>query len=65
MNEFYVERLANENGDHVVHRHGCPSLPAKSTLHYIGVRSSIEAPLQEAAFYWASQSAPCPECMTG
>lgn len=63
MNEFYVERLANANGDHVVHKDGCPSLPAKEKLHYIGVRSSATAPLQEAAYYWASKSAPCPDCM--
>jgi len=54
MNEFYVERLADDNGDHVVHNDGCPSLPAKGKLHYIGMRSSNAAPLREAAHYWSS-----------
>lgn len=63
MNEFYVERLANANGDHVVHKDGCPSLPAKDKLHFIGVRSGNAAPLQEAAWSLVYKSAPCPECM--
>ncbi|TCJ13032.1 hypothetical protein EZJ19_10725 [Parasulfuritortus cantonensis] len=63
MNEFYVERLPNENGDHVVHKHGCPSLPAKEKLRYIGVRSSMAASLREAAHFWYSSSAACPHCM--
>lgn len=63
MNEFYVERLPNDKGEHVVHKDGCQSLPAKEKLHFIGVRSGNEAPLQEAAYFWFSKSAPCPECM--
>jgi len=63
MNEFYVERLANKDGAHVVHKDGCPSLPAKNKLHFIGVRSGTAAPLKEAAWYLAYKSAPCPECM--
>lgn len=63
MNQFYVERRANGNGEHVVHKDCCPSLPAKDKLHYIGVRTNIAAPLQEAAHFWYSKSAPCPECM--
>jgi hypothetical protein len=65
MYEFFVEKLANKNGDHIVHRETCPSLPAKEKLHYIGVRSNIEAPLKEAGTFWSSQSAPCPECLAG
>lgn len=65
MNEFYVERLANEKGEHVVHKSSCPSLPEKNTMQYIGVRSSNVEPLKEAATFWASRSAPCAECLTG
>lgn len=63
MDEFYVEKRANENGEHVVHKEGCPSLPAKDKMHYIGVRSNIAAPLNEAANFWYSKSAPCPDCI--
>lgn len=63
MNEFYVERLANENDEHVVHKGCCSSLPPKDKLQFIGVRNNIAAPLQEAAHFWYSKSAPCPECM--
>lgn len=62
MFEFYAEKDANETGAHIVHRETCSSLPSKDTLYYIGVRSTIEAPLKEAA-NWFSSSAPCPVCM--
>lgn len=62
MFEFYVEKDANESGVHIVHRETCSSLPAKDTLYYLGVRSNINAPLNEAA-NWFSTSAPCPDCI--
>jgi len=62
MDEFFVEKRADETGAHVVHRDGCPSLPAKDEVHLIGVRSNTAAPLKEAA-NWFSKSAPCPECI--
>lgn len=62
MDEFFVEKSANADGAHVVHRDGCPSLPAKDEVHLIGVRSNTAAPLKEAA-NWFSASAPCPECI--
>jgi hypothetical protein len=62
MFEFYAEKNANEMGEHIVHRETCPSLPAKESLHYIGVRSNTTAPLNEAA-NWYSKSAPCPVCI--
>jgi hypothetical protein len=62
MFEFFVEKDAIESGEHIVHRSTCSSLPEKDTLYYLGVRSTTEVPLQEAA-NWFSRSAPCPECM--
>lgn len=62
MFEFYAEKDVNESGEHIVHRESCPSLPAKDTLHYLGVRSNTVSPLKEAA-NWYSKSAPCPDCM--
>ncbi|NMG32960.1 hypothetical protein GRF61_00660 [Azoarcus sp. TTM-91] len=63
MNEFYVERRSNEKDEHLVHKGNCPSLPSEEKLQYIGVRGGNEAPLQEAAYFWYSSSAPCPVCM--
>lgn len=63
MFEFFVEKDAKESGEHVIHMACCSSLPAKDDLYYLGVRSNIEAPLNEAA-NWFSKSAPCPECCT-
>lgn len=63
MNQFYVEKRANEMGEHIVHTDCCPSLPASEKLQYIGVRTNFAAPLREAAHFWYSKSAPCPECM--
>jgi len=62
MFEFYVEIMENESGEHVVHRASCSSLPEKDALYYMGVRSTVAAPLQEAA-NWFSSSASCPACM--
>jgi hypothetical protein len=62
MDEFYVEKSANEAGEHIVHKECCPSLPAKDELRWIGVRSNTAAPLKEAA-NWLSKSAPCPMCI--
>jgi hypothetical protein len=65
MNEYYVEKGANGNGEHFVHKGSCASLPAKAALHFIGVRNGTEAPLKEAAYFWCNKSAPCPACMAG
>lgn len=63
MDEYYVEKSANVNGEHLVHKECCPSLPSKEDLRWLGVRSNIAAPLKEASD-WFSVSAPCPDCMT-
>ena len=63
MDEFYVEKSANQSGEHIVHTDCCPSLPAKEELYYIGVRSNTAAPLKEAA-NWFSSSAACPKCIS-
>ena len=62
MDEFFVEKKADETGAHMVHRGDCESLPAKDEVHLIGVRSNPQAPLNEAA-NWFSKSAPCPKCI--
>jgi len=62
MDEYFAEKRENENGEHIVHKECCPSLPAKDELRWIGVRSTTAVPLKEAADFF-SKSAPCPECM--
>lgn len=62
MDEFFVEKKADETGAHIVHTGVCSSLPAQDEMHLIGVRSNTAAPLKEAA-NWFSKSAPCPKCM--
>ncbi len=62
MDEFFVEKKADETGAHIVHTGVCASLPEKDALHLIGVRSNTMAPLKEAA-NWFSKSVPCPECI--
>lgn len=64
MDEFFVEKRVNENGAHIVHKDCCPSLPAKEELRWIGVRSTTRVPLEEAANFFSSKSAPCPDCMS-
>jgi hypothetical protein len=63
MYEYFVEKGVNDKGEHVVHKDCCPSLPAKEKLLFIGVRSTTRVPLEEAANFYSSRSAPCPECM--
>lgn len=63
MNEYYVERLAHKDNEHIVHNSSCPSLPAMNKLHFIGVRASMVASVKEAAHFWNSNSVPCPVCM--
>lgn len=63
MDDFFVEKRANEAGEHVVHKECCPSLPAKDELRWLGVRSNTAAPLKEAAD-WFAKSSPCPVCIT-
>lgn len=62
MYEYYVQKSANETGDHIVHSSGCSSLPANDNLLYLGVRSNTAAPLKEAADWYSKVSA-CPKCI--
>lgn len=62
MFEFYVEKATGAEGEHVVHRSSCSALPSTDEMYYLGVRSTTEAPLKEAANLF-SKSVPCPACM--
>lgn len=63
MAEFYVEKTANEAGNHIVHNSVCASLPELSALQYLGARSNAAAPLNESALYQCAPATPCPECI--
>ena len=63
MDEFYVEKQADETGAHRVHRETCKELPAKDEIQLLGVRSNPQAPLNEAA-NWYGKSTHCPTCIT-
>ena len=62
MYEYYVEKAANETGEHFVHSASCSSLPEVDKLRFIGVRSNTQAPLNEASDFFTKVVA-CPECM--
>jgi hypothetical protein len=62
MYDCYVERNANENGEHIVHSEPCSLSPKQDQLRYIGVRSNIQAPLNEASDFYPKVAA-CPKCM--
>jgi hypothetical protein len=48
MAEFYVEKNAQSNGDHVVHRADCAHLPAKEAIQYLGAISNCNSALKKA-----------------
>lgn len=48
MAEFYVETIAQENGDHLVHNANCSSLPAKDSIKYLGAISNSGSALKKA-----------------
>lgn len=64
MEEFFVEKSANENGEHLVHTESCSSIPTRDELRWIGARSTNAAPVKEAGD-WFSNAVPCPDCMAG
>ncbi len=62
MYEYFVEKQANDKGEHIVHKDCCGSLPAQEALRWLGVRSTTAVPVKEAND-WFPNSVPCPECM--
>jgi hypothetical protein len=68
MASYYVNRNAQNNGDHEVHRQGCSYMPASQNCLYLGEFSSCAPAVREAKKHY-SQSNGCyycsPECNTG
>ena len=48
MAEFYVEIIAQSNGEHLVHKSGCSFLPAKEAIQYVGSISNFDSALKKA-----------------
>lgn len=68
MASYYVNKNAQPNGDHEVHRDGCAWMPAPGNRQYLGDFSSC-APAVAAAKKFYQQSNGCahcsPACHTG
>lgn len=65
---YYVNKKAQANGDHEVHKAGCEWMPDKENRIYLGDFSNCHAAVREAKRYY-SQSNGCYycsiECHTG
>ena len=48
MAEFYVEIVAQGNGDHTVHKSDCSILPSKESIYYLGAISNSDSALKKA-----------------
>ena len=48
MAEFYVEINAQDNGEHIVHKSNCTSLPEKDSILYLGAISNRDSALKKA-----------------
>ncbi len=48
MDSYYVNRNAQLNGDHEVHKEGCRYLPTAENRIYLGQFSSCREAVQEA-----------------
>ncbi len=67
MVEYYVNRNAQDNGDHEVHKSDCEYLPDVENRQYLGCFLNCKDAVREARKYYA-QSNGCyycsPECHT-
>ena len=52
MNSYYVNKNAQTNGDHEVHRAGCAWLPLAHNRIYLGRFSNCHAAIREAKRYY-------------
>jgi hypothetical protein len=58
---YYVNKNAQTNGDHEVHKHGCSFMPAPENRIYLGDHSSCPPAVREAKKYY-KQSNGCYYC---
>jgi hypothetical protein len=58
---YYVNKNAQSNGDHEVHKTGCVYMPADSNRQYLGDFSNCQDAVKEAKRFY-SQSNGCNTC---
>ncbi len=67
MARYYVNKRAQANGDHEVHKAGCSFMPDEANRQYLGDFSTCAPAVREAKRYYL-QSNGCfycsPECHT-
>lgn len=64
MAEFFVEKLAQNSGYHVVHKSDCALLPkSKEAIHYLGSISTCKSALKKAGELFKPVNG-CAECST-
>lgn len=52
MNSYYVNKNAQSNGDHEVHKEGCTYMPSYSNRQYLGYFSNCRDAVKEAKKYY-------------
>ncbi len=63
MKKYYVNKNAQQNGDHEVHHENCVYLPLPANRNYLGEFSSCVAAVAEAKRYY-ERSNGCKTCST-
>lgn len=61
MPKYYVNRNAQDNGDHEVHKEGCSFMPEPVNRLYLGEHSICKTAVQEAKKHY-SRSNGCYYC---
>ncbi len=61
MEKYYVNKNAQENGDHEVHKPGCSFMPEPENKMYLGEHSGCRGAVLEAIKHY-SQSNGCYYC---
>lgn len=64
MAEFYVEKNAQERGEHLLHFSTCGALPAAAELKYLGSIASFGGAKKEALGFFSNITA-CAGCAPG
>jgi hypothetical protein len=65
---YYVNKNAQANGDHEVHRSGCSFMPATENRQYLGDYQTCGPAVREAKKYYSAADGCyycCPDCNTG
>ena len=61
MTLYYVNKNAQDNGDHEVHESGCDWLPLEENRLYLGLFDSCSPAVRKAKTYY-EQSKGCAHC---